>query len=543
MKKLLPLIILLLSLNACYKGANADLVIYNARIHTLDKDGEVHNAIAIKDGKILETGPEREIRNKYSANEEINAEQKEIYPGFHDAHCHISLLAKNNLRCDLRGSSSYAQMITRIEKHMNNKEQAVVVAHGWDQNLWSDNQMPSFDQLNAAFPNQPVVCIRVDEHVMLINQAAVDFLHLNLDTLVAGGEIVKENGTFTGVLMDNAINLVNDVLPQPTDEEIKESIKAIQRQLLGYGITHIHEAGLYMEEFRILDEMASSGELKIGVYGMLLPTEEAFEFVRKNGHYTNGPLSVRSFKIIGDGALGSRGACLIHPYHDHASNGFLTTSIKDVARITQFAKDNNYQVNTHCIGDSTNRNLLHLIDTLMQDVEDHRWRIEHAQIVHPNDLKLFQHAGVIPSVQPTHAVSDSPWAAKRLGEERLKSSGYLYKSLMMQNNIIAFGTDFPVEDMNPFLTLHAAINRQNQENLPEGGFQMEEAIAFDDCIKAMTLWAAIASFQEGKVGSLEKNKAATFVILDHPLNTSGAYQPNYAWMTFVDGKAVYTMGL
>ncbi|SFT87686.1 hypothetical protein SAMN05216474_2842 [Lishizhenia tianjinensis] len=543
MKNIFYFLTLSLLLTSCFKGENADLVIYNARIHTLDKEGEVHNAIAIKDGKILETGPEREIRNKYSASEEINAEQKEIYPGFHDAHGHISILALNNLKCDLRGSTSYAQMITRIEKHLNKKEQLVVVAHGWDQNVWGETQLPNFEQLNKAFPNQPVVCTRVDEHAMLINQAAVEYFQLNVDTLIEGGELLKENGVFTGILMDNAMSLINDRLPQPSDQEIKESIKDIQRQLLGYGITNVHEAGLYMEEFRILDEMATSGELKIGVYGMLLPTQEAFDFVLKNGHYTNGPLKVRSFKIIGDGALGSRGACLIHPYHDHAGNGFLTTSMKDVASIALFAKENNYQVNTHCIGDSTNRNLLHLIDTLMSDVEDHRWRIEHAQIVHPNDLKLFQHAGVIPSVQPTHAVSDMPWAANRLGEERLKNSGYLYKSLMLQNNIIAFGTDFPVEHMNPFLTLHAAINRQNAENMPEGGFQKEEAIGFHESLKAMTIWPAIASFQEGKVGTLEKNKQATFVILDHPLSTSGDYQPNYAWMTFIDGKAVFSMGL
>lgn len=543
MKKLLYLFALLGSLSACYKGKSADLVIYNARIHTLDKAGTIQNAMAIKDGIILETGPEREIRNKYSAEEEINAEQKEIYPGFHDAHGHISVLAYYNLQCDLTGVTSYDQMIIRLTEHQNKKNPKVVVARGWDQNLWGETQLPNWNALNKAFPEQPVVCSRVDGHAVLINQAAVDYFQLNLDTLIEGGEILKVNNLHTGVLLDNAMNLLFSKFPQTSDEQIKESILEIQEKLLAYGITNVHEAGLYMEEFRILDEMASSGELKIGVYGMLLPSDETFDFVRKNGHYTNGPLTIRSFKIIGDGALGSRGACLLHPYHDHSSNGFLTTSIKEVHRIAQFAKEHNYQVNTHCIGDSTNRNLLHLIDTIMSDQEDHRWRIEHAQIVNPADLELFKHAGVIPSVQPTHAVSDMSWAVSRLGEARLQSSGYLYKSLMLQNNIIAFGTDFPVEDMNPFLTLHAAINRQNEENLPKDGFQMKEAISLENSIKAMTLWPAIASFQEGKVGSLEKNKTATFVILDHPLNTSGAYEPNYAWMTFIDGKTVYTMGL
>lgn len=543
MKNIFYLLALSLIFNSCYKGENADLVIYNARIHTLDKEGEVHNAIAIKDGKILETGPEREIRNKYSANEELNAEQKEIYPGFQDAHGHIFGLANLNLQCDLTGATSEAQMITRLEKHKNKHGGELILAWGWDQSLWGESELPNNTALNKAFPNTPVVCKRVDGHAALINEAAIKAYQLDINQNVRGGEIQLEDGIATGILLDNAIELIMNKLPQPSADDLKKEILRIQKKLLSYGITNVHEAGITMEQFRILDELASEGKLKIGVYAMLFPKQEAFDFVLKEGHYNNGPLSVRSFKVIGDGALGSRGACLIHPYHDRQSTGFLTTSLADLKAITLFAKENNYQVNTHCIGDSTNRNLLHLIDTLMKDVEDHRWRIEHAQIVHPNDLDLFAQAGVIPSVQPTHAVSDMRWAADRLGNERLKTSGYLYKSLLHQNNIIAFGTDFPIEHMNPFLTLHAAINRQNADNLPEGGFQKEEAIGFHESLKAMTLWPAIASFQEGKVGTLEKNKQANFVILDHPLSTSGAYKPNYAWLTYIDGKSVYSMGL
>lgn len=543
MKRLIVFLTLSFLFSACYKGEDADLVVYNARIHTMDKSNKVVNAMAIKDGKILETGPEREIRNKYSAVEELNAENKTIYPGLHDAHGHIFGQIKMDLQCELTGSTSYAQMITRIEKYINKYNVDIVVARGWDQSIWGESELPTNEKLNDAFPDQAVVCTRVDGHSMLINEAAVKFLKLNLDTLIEGGEVHKENGKFTGVLLDNAMNLVYNKLPEISKEIQKEAIKKIQNRLLEYGITNVHEAGISMEQFKILDEMASNGELKIGIYAMLFPSDEALEFFAKEGHYQNGNLKVRSIKIIGDGALGSRGACLVHPYNDHAGNGFLTTSLEVLKRIAKFAKAHNIQVNTHCIGDSTNRNLLHLIDTLMQDKQDHRWRIEHAQVIHENDIDLFAKSGAIPSVQPTHALSDMRWAKYRLGDERLENSAYLYKSLMQQGNIIAFGTDFPIENYNPFLTIHAAVQRKNAENLPEDGFMVDEAVSLDNCMRAMTIWAAIASFQEDKLGSLEKNKDASFVILDYPLTETGDYKPNNAWKTVVKGKTVFSLEL
>lgn len=543
MKKLIIFLTLSFLFTACFKGENADLVIYNAQIHTMNKSNSVHNAMAIRDGKILETGPEREIRNKYSASEEINAENKIIYPGLHDAHGHIFGQINMDLQCELTGTTSYTQMLKRIEKYLTKYPVEIVVARGWDQSLWGESELPTNELLNKTFAEQPVICTRVDGHSMLINQAAVDFLELNLDTIVDGGEIVKNNGLFNGILLDNAMNLVYDKLPETPKEIQKEAIKKVQNRLLEYGITNVHEAGISMDQFKILDEMASDNELKIGVYAMLFPSKEALDFFEKEGHYANGNLTVRSIKVIGDGALGSRGACLIHPYHDQEGHGYLTTSLEDLKRITLFAKEHDIQVNTHCIGDSTNRNLLHLIDTLMADKQDHRWRIEHAQVIHPNDLDLFAKTGVIPSVQPTHALSDMRWAKNRLGEERLKSSAYLYKSLLSKSTIIAFGTDFPVESYNPYLTIHAAVQRKNAENLPEDGFMVQEAIGLENCMRAMTIWAAMASFQEGKTGSLEKNKEATFVILDYPLIAQGKYQPNNAWKTIIQGKTVFSLNL
>ena len=532
--------IVLFVFSSCFKGKHVDIIIHNAQIHVMDEKMTIHEAIAIKDGEIVQVGPEREILNGYSADKVINAEQKDIFPGFHDAHGHIMSLAKQMQNADLTGVRSYAAMITQLEKFQQKHNRKFIVGRGWDQSLWGDNNLPNNDKLNKVFPNTPVALTRIDGHAMLINQAMIEFAGINDSTFVEGGVIVKQNGAFTGIILDNAIDLINDQIPQSSDEDLKNAILKIQNDLFALGITHVHEAGLKQNEFKLFDELATSKELKLNTYAMLFPTEDNIAFAEKNGHYKNQALSVRSFKLLVDGSLGSHGACMLTPYSDSSTHGILLESISEIKNIMNTAKSLNYQLNSHCIGDSANRIILHTIDTLLEEQADHRWRIEHAQVIHPNDFKYFGTTGAIPSVQPTHATSDYRWAEDHIGTDRLEGA-YAYRSLQQENGMILFGTDFPVESFNPFATIHAAVNRKNTDNEPIDGFLTSEAVDLTTTLKAMTLWSAFGCFEESSVGTLEKGKKATLTILDHQLKVTNEYMPNYAYLTMINGEIVFSM--
>ncbi|MGM0479896.1 MAG: amidohydrolase [Bacteroidota bacterium] len=544
MKKLIPGLILAIALNGCYKGQRVDTIIHNADIHVLNDAMDKASAMAVSDGKIVEVGPERAILNKYHAPQMVNAEQKDVLPGLHDAHAHIMSLARQRLILDLTDTESYAALLQKVKKHAAKSNSSVIYGRGWDQSLWSESAMPDNDDLNELFPDTPVALGRVDGHTMLVNRAMLERAEIDTTTQVEGGDIITDKqGALTGILMDHAIDLIQPHLPQPTPAQIKEQIMVLQQELFALGITHIHEAGLTHQDLAMLREMAQNNQLELNIYGMLFPSEENIAFAEEHGYYQNGPLSVRSFKVVADGSLGSHGACMIAPYSDTSTNGFLLKSPAEIKRIFRIGKSLDYQVNSHCIGDSTNRLALKIIDTLMKDEPDHRWRIEHAQIIHPDDFKLFNTCNVIPSVQPTHATTDQRWAAHHIGEQRLKDGGYAYHSLQRQSGMLLFGTDFPVESFNPFATIHSAVQRKDTEDKPTDGFLPSESVSLPTTLKAMTLWPAFGSFQEHKSGSLQQGKDATFVILDQPLSSSSTYAPNYAVQTYIEGKRVYNMNL
>lgn len=536
---------LLITLSGCFKGEKVDLIIHNAQIHTMDNKLSVHEAMAVHNGEIIEIGPERSILNRFRADESINAEKKDVYPGFHDGHGHIMSLASQRLVADLTGSESYYEMLSRLEKFAQKKQPEFLVGRGWDQSLWGEEDLPTNELLNERFPNIPVALTRVDGHAMLVNDAAFKLVGLDTISSVEGGKIIYENDTPTptGLILDNAIDLVTAKIPRASDEALISEILTIQDELLAYGITHVHEAGIHYNDLQLLDKLASENKLKIHIYAMLFTSEANKNFVKEEGIYKNNKLSVRSFKILMDGALGSRGACLLHPYSDMPNEkGFLLTSVEEMKVHTDFAKEHGYQVNTHCIGDSSNRIMLNHIANLMNDTPDHRWRIEHAQVLHPDDFDLFTVSGAIPSVQPTHATSDQRWAEKRLGKERLENS-YAYKTLLNKRGVLVLGTDFPVEDFDPFATIHAAVQRKNTDNEPSTGFLTDEKLSMDDAMKGMTIWAAQGCFEEHQLGSLEKGKKATFTILDQPFGNTRNFKQNYAFKTFVSGACVFDMDL
>ena len=570
MKALFPILVLaLLTFSSCMKGEEVDLIIHNARIHTMvEGDDKVHEAIAIKNGKIVEIGPERQILNKYSAKEYIDAGKKDVYPGWVDAHGHMMNYARSRISVDLIGCKSFDEMILRIEKYQSRYKRPFIIGRGWDQSLWGD-EMPTNEKLNELFPDIPVCLFRIDGHALLANDFLIDqadiFKAYQADfELHNGGHYESAEGAVelkdltenygpqpstrlipapakpTGVFVDNAMNPIMEVLPDFPEKELSASLIEVQNELLMYGVTGVHEAGLNDKDFKLFRKMVDQRKLKLNIYAMLLTTPGNVKFAKDKGIWRNKNLYVRSFKVYGDGALGSRGAFLKYPYADrHDHSGYLTTSPQRMKEIFDLCQLTGYQMNTHAIGDSTNKIMLDIYKDMFEYNPNHRWRIEHAQIVDPADFNLFAATGVVPSVQPTHATSDQRWAESRLGEDRMEGA-YAFKSLMKQSGLLAIGTDFPVEYTDPFKTIHSAVERKNGENFPSEGFRAEEAITLEECILGMTRWAAYASFQEDRIGTLEEGKDATISMFQKPVVSQSTFVANFAELVLIKGKKVYS---
>jgi len=522
------------------KGEAVDLVIFNAKIQSLDEGSHTYQAMAIKDGKIVELGPDRQILNKYRYTESVDAEGKEIYPGFIDAHGHLFSYAELKLSANLLGCRSEEEMINRVFDYQNKTKRKIIIGSGWDQSLWEDSAMPDNRRLNEEFPNTPVCLYRIDGHSALVNKAFIDLLG-DFDRDIKGGEVSLDNGEPNGMFIDAALSILEPYIPAFSSSEIKKQLKVIQKELLGYGITGVHEAGIEFEELQLLSEMVSDNELSINVYAMLNPSRENREFALEKGIFALKNLSVRSFKAYVDGALGSSGALLKQDYLDKKDyKGLCLMNPDELNELAEFCLDVGYQLNSHGIGDSAISIILDMCSNVYRRNPDHRFRIEHAQIIDMEDLHKFSDYAVFPSVQPTHATTDQRWVKSKLGEERM-SGAYAFKSLKNQNGMIALGTDFPVEYTNPFYTIHAAVHRMNNKDYPSGGFLKNEALSMDETLKGMTFWNAFASFDEGRSGTLEKGKKATFVILDKPLNRQAKFIENYSWKTYIDGRLLHSL--
>lgn len=525
---------------SCMKGQKVDLIIHNANIHVMDDAGSVHEAMAIRDGKVIEVGPERQILNKYRSDEDIDALGKDVYPGLTDAHGHLLMYANQKLGVDLTGAKSMDEVIYRCEKYFAKSSNKFIIGGGWDQSLWGNYAMPNNKKLSEVFKNIPVCLYRVDGHAALVNEYLFKKAKIQ-STSVDGGEVKMVNGVPTGLLLDNAMNFISKHLPAYPLSQVKNAISEIQEELFQYGITGTHEAGIDFKHIQLFKSMISSGKLKLELYAMLMNSPENRTFAIKNGPYRFRNLSIRSFKVFADGSLGSRGALLKKPYtDDHHSHGLLLTSVNEMKNIAQFCLKHGYQMNTHGIGDSANALILDIYKNAFNRNPDHRFRIEHSQVIDPADFAKFSEYAVFPSVQPTHATSDQRWAENRLGKNRLQGA-YAYRTLLRQYGMLAIGTDFPVESTNPFFTIHAAVQRKNSTNQPLNGFLSQESLSLDEVIRGMTIWAAFSSFQENELGSLEKGKRANFVIFDKPLESNPSFEQNYAWRTFIRGKMVFAL--
>ena len=538
MKKYKSYILIILSILNFSCNNEVDLIIVNSEIYTANENNQIAKSIAVKDGKIIEVSSENLV-SKYEANEILDANGKTILPGFIDSHCHFYNLGLDQQVVDLRGTTSFEEIIERLIASDLNNQSDVILGRGWDQNDWDNKQFPVNTELNKVFENKLVVLERIDGHAYIVNDNALELAGIDQNTLVRGGLVLLKDNKPTGVLIDAPMSMVDKVLPEKSIREKVNALKQAQEISFSYGLTTVSDAGLSTEIINVIDSLHKSEELKIKIYAMVSVSKKNIQRLKETGIIKTPKLNVRSFKVYGDGALGSRGAALKKPYCDDPHNyGFLRTDIKDLKYYANEIAGMGFQMNTHAIGDSTVSVLLKEYQKVLNNIEDPRWRIEHSQVVDLNEFELYNDK-ILPSVQPTHATSDMYWAYDRLGKRI--DGAYAFKDLLSQSKRIALGTDFPVEKVNPFHTFYSSIERKDLNGYPENGFQIENALTREETLKGMTIWGAYFNFEEDEKGTIEKGKSADFIIIDQNIMKIEADKIPYTKVlkTFVDGELVF----
>jgi predicted amidohydrolase YtcJ len=539
MKYLLLISVVLLA--SCTGKEKADLIIYNGTVYTVDSAFKVIEAVAVKDGKILETGLSKELLDKYEATEKVDASGKFIYPGLIDAHAHFLSYGLGLQKAELVGTKSWDEVIEKLKSFAANHPEGWLRGRGWDQNDWELKLFPSKEKLDSLFPDRPVLISRVDGHAAIANQKALDIAGIKAGDKITGGEIETKNGKLTGVLIDNGVDLVTAKIAAPSSSEITAALLEAQKNCFAAGLTTIDDCGLDFEQVELIDSLHKAGQLKMRLYVMMSDLKKNLDWLFQKGKIKTDRLNVRSVKVYADGALGSRGACLLHPYSDKPGHyGTLLSNLSHYDSVANILYAKGFQMCTHAIGDSGNRTMLHVYAKYLKGKNDLRWRIEHAQVVNENDFGMFGQYNIIPSVQPDHATSDMYWAEERVGKERMKGA-YAYKKLLQQNGFIPLGTDAPVEDIAPLKTFYAAVFRKDAKGFPPAGFQMENALSREEALRGMTIWAARANFEEDEKGSLEKGKLADLVILDNDILKADetTVMKTKVLATYVNGEKVY----
>lgn len=543
MNKTKALILLLsLTLLASCGKRKADVLFYNGTIYSGESSSTNLQAFAVRDGRIVSTGTDEDILDGFEAVKKIDLQGRTVLPGLIDAHCHFFGYASDLLKCDLTGTNSFEQALERLQAFSASNKFNWLLGRGWDQNDWENGAYPTRERLDSLYPDIPVFLMRIDGHAALCNSVALKQAGVDGKTRVQGGEILLDkSGEPTGLLIDNAVELVKAKIPPFPESLNAEALLRAQEHCFSVGLTTVDDAGLGKDSILLIDRLQKEGKLKLRVYAMMSDSKETRDYFFARGPYKTDRLNVRAVKVYADGALGSRGACMKKPYSDQPGHyGFLLHDADYFHSILDEAHEHGFQVCTHAIGDSAVKTVLSLYREHLSGENPRRWRIEHCQVVDPADMDYFSRYSIIPSVQPTHATSDMYWAESRLGKERMQGA-YAYRSLEREAETIAFGTDFPVERINPILTFYAAVTRKDLEGTPPDGFLPEEAMKRKDVLKAMTTWAAYANFEEEEKGLIENGYFADFVVLDRNIMEIDEEQiPQVRVLnTYLNGELVY----
>lgn len=528
--------------SACRSTIDVDTIVQNGVVYTVNEKFETVQAFAVKEGKIIAVGSDEEILNQYKAKKTIDARGQAVYPGFIDAHAHFLEYGQSLFMVDLFGAGSFDEVVERVKKFAKeHPEEKWIKGRGWDQNKWVGKSYPTNEKLNEAFPEIPVFLTRVDGHAAIVNQKTLDLAQIYPGQRLTGGEIETKNSKLTGLLIDNAVNLITTKTPANTIDDYVKWLTKAEKNCFEVGLTTVADCGLMYKDVETIDGLQKEGKLDIRLYVMLSDDTANYTRYLNKEPYKSDKMFVKGIKVYADGALGSRGACLLHPYADKKDwLGFLLKDKRYFDSVAAIIVKSEYQMCTHAIGDSANREILNIYNRVLKGSNDKRWRIEHAQIINPADFSLFGKSNIVPSVQPTHATSDMYWAEERVGHDRLKGS-YAFAQLLKENNWIPLGTDFPVEDISPFKTFLASVFRKDAKGFPEGGFQFENALTREQTIRGMTIWAAKASFLENEIGSIEPGKKADFIILNKDLMKINEKEVlnTRVITTYLGGKKVY----
>ena len=522
--KRLPFILILIAMFSCSK-TKVDLIVHNANVYTVDNQFSKVDAFAVKDGKFVAVGSDREILKHYGAAYTLDAQGQPIYPGFIDGHCHFVGYGETKVRyADLNGCKSFEEVLERLEKHNENNDSDWLLGRGWDQNLWEVKEFPVNTELNKRFQNKKVLITRVDGHAVLVSDNV-----LKLIDLYGKPRIDIKHG---GILLDNAADMAKAIVPPLNNAQKINALKIAQRDCFKHGLTSVTDAGLGIKSIALIDSLQNEGVLKMKINAMVNPDDETMDYFMKFGVIEKERLTVRSVKIYADGALGSRGAKLLEPYTDAPeTSGLIVESEDFYDHVCEKAYNAGYQVCCHAIGDGGVRMILNEYAKFLKGENDLRWRVEHSQVVDPQDLSLYKEYNIIPSIQATHCTSDMPWAENRLGSERVKNA-YAYKTLLEQNGWLINGTDFPIEHISPLKTFYSSVARKDL---------IDNRLTREESLKSMTIWAAKGYFAESRKGSIEIGKEADFVILsDDIMKIEEEKIPEVKVMnTFINGELVY----
>jgi hypothetical protein len=534
----------------------ADLVLTNGRIYTVDNARPVVTALAARGGRILFVGSDAEARALATGSTRvIDLHGATVVPGIIDAHAHLLGLGQMLQSANVAGATSYQEVVDRVKAHARDVKPGVwILGRGWDQNRWASKEFPTHELLSRAFPDNPVVLRRIDGHAILANAKAMELARITASTAEpSGGRMLKlASGSPSGVFIDNAMELIDRAIPAATNEQTRDAVIAAIDECNRWGLTGIHDPGVAPKTIAIYEELAKAGKYNLRNYVMLSdPGEPTAAVALSNPYLRRGPQSalydghlwIRAIKLYADGALGSRGAALLAPYSDDPTNsGLLVSTPAHIEAWAETGLRRGYQINVHAIGDRGNRIVLDAFEAALRRVPkaDHRFRVEHAQVLSQQDIPRFAKLGVIPSMQATHQTSDMRWAESRLGTDRIRGA-YAWRSLLNTGVIIPNGTDVPVEEVNPLLTFHAAVTRQDPENSPVGGWYPDQKMTREEALQSITIWPAYAGFQESVLGSLTPGKYADFVVLDRDIMRVPDAEILRARVisTWIGGKRVY----